>query len=337
MNIKDIAKKAGVSFSTVSKVLNNYPDVGPETKEKVLKLIKENNYIPNSSARKLAQKSSTTIGVIISGFDQIALGDNSALQIIKGILEAAGENQYEIIFYPLTSFRQQQKTYQQLCYEHNLAGAIIFGLQTDDPYYEQADSSDLPCVTIDFTLPGKNYSSVSIDNVEATRKATEFMILNGHRFIAAINGKEKSIVGLERYAGYCQALQDHKIPLSKDYVADAKFSEEIAFKKSLTMLVEHPELTAFVCASDIMAVGVYHAAKKAGRKVGKDLAIIGFDDLPIATFLDPKLSTIRQNFFQFGVNAFNLLTEMLNGNPVEKHVFTKYDLEIRESTFSIFQ
>lgn len=336
ITIKDIAEKAGVSFSTVSKVLNNYPDVSAETKDKVLKVIEEFNFIPNSSARKLAQKNRTTLGIIISGLEQNEPGDISALQILKGVLNAAQNSPYEIVFYPVTTYLQHQKSFHQFCNENNLAGAILSGLQTDDPYFEQAANSTLPCVTIDFVLPGPNNSALSVDNVEAAYSATMLLINNGHRKIGAVNGKENSVVGLERYAGYCQALLDSDIPVQKEYVCDAEFSEETAYEKSLIMLSLHPELTAVVCASDVMAAGVYRAAEKLGKTVGVDLAITGFDDFPIAGYLNPPLTTIRQNFFQFGVDALHTLTQMLEGHKkTKKHVFTEYELIIRNSTYKI--
>ncbi len=332
--IKDIAEKAGVSFSTVSKVLNNYPDVGAKTKEKVLRVIEENKFIPNSSARKLAQKSSTTLGVIISGLEEILPGDISTLQILQGVLEAAKGTDYDIVFYPLTVHRQKQKTFQQFCRENNIGGAVISGLQTDDPYFRQVASSSLPCVTIDFKLPGRNHSALSVDNISASKAATEFLIEQGHHCIGAICGKENSVVGQERFAGYRQALAENGLPYQPEFCGDGSFNDEIAYSVTCKILKDHPEVTALVCASDIMAVAAYRAADKLGRKVGKDLAVIGFDDLPIATYVTPKLTTIQQDFFAFGQEATVLLQEILLAEkPARGQVFIPYTLLERESTF----
>ncbi len=333
LTIKDIAKKSGVSYSTVSKVLNNYPDIGEETRKKVMAVVNEFNFTPNISARKLVQKSSNIIGFIMSGLEASDTNDVAPLQILKGALSYIHKTNYDIIFYPITSEIQKQKSYSQFCRENNITGVVLSGLRTDDPYYVDASNSDLPCVTIDFALPGKQNSCISIDNVEAARSAVEFLVRSGHKHIGTVNGKAKSVVGLERCAGYCQALLDGNLPIINEYVIDGEFNEEIAYEKSLVLLTRYPEITALFCASDVMAMGVYRAAKKLGRKIPQDLSVVGFDDLPLASYAAPPLTTIRQNFFQFGEYSIKLLIDILGQKTAFSHqVYVDYNLILRDST-----
>lgn len=330
--IKDIARLAGVSYSTVSKVINDYPDIGEDTRAKVLKIIKEQNFSPNNSARKLVTKKSRTIAVIMCGFDQLNENDIIPLQILKGVLISAQTINYEVAFYPITSFVQEQKSYAAFCRENNIEGAILSGIKTDDRYFHELIETNIPCVLIDVYAQGQNISSISVDNVDASLTAVEYLIKNNHKHIGVINGKLQSVVGLERYAGYCQALINNNFPLNKKYVVDGQFQEDIAYEQCKQLLLNNPEITALFCASDIMAIGAMQALRELNLKIPEDISIIGFDDVPLAKYLTPALTTIRQDFYKSGYDAMNLLIDLIEKKSEKGlHAFNSYDLIVRNS------
>lgn len=330
LTIKDIAKIAGVSYSTVSKVLNNYPDVGEETRKRVQKVIEEHRFTPNSSAQKLSMKKSNNIAIIMSNLFEVEDIDVIPLQELKGAVENAKNLGYEVALYSITSDSQKYKTYYSFCIENNIIGAIFSGIRTDDIYFQELANNDFPCVLIDIYAQGEHSSSLSIDNIEASIAGVQYFIDHGHRNIAIINGKLKSIVGIERYAGYCQALVDNGIELNSRYSISGYFDEDEAYFAGKKLLEENPEITAVFCASDIMAIGLYRAVKELGMQVGEDISIIGFDDIPLAKYITPALTTIRQDFFQFGYKSVDLLTDLIKKNKGQ-HLFMDYELVERES------
>ncbi len=337
VTIKDVARMAGVSPSTVSKVLNGYTDISPETKENVLRVVGETRFIPNTSARRLVQKKSRTIGFVMHGLEMTNPSDAMQMQLLKGALLCAQSTPYDLVFIPTTAYIQQERSYDQLCRGNNLAGTILSGLQNDDRYYQEAGASSLPCVTIDFSLEGKRGSSVLIDNLEAARCAVDYLIEQNHREIGLMGGKEKdgkenTAVGLERYCGYCQSLIDHGIPLHREYVVHGEFSESIAYEQAKALLQRQPQITALFCVSDIMALGVYHAAEELGKRIPEDLSIVAFDDFPLAPYVHPALTTVRQHFDSVGSKAVKLLIALIEKDSrMTGPVYSTYELILRDS------
>ena len=225
ITIKELAKIAGVSYSTVSKALNNYPDIGEETKKRVLELAKEYNYSPNTSAQNLSSKTKRNIALIISNLDQVDDNDNLSTKALQGAISGADFLGYDLLVFPINSKSQKTKSYYTICQENNIMGAILSGIKTDDQYFIELANSEIPYVLIDIYAEGNHSSSISVDNVEASREAVNYLIKQGHTNIGIMNGKLNSIVGIERYAGYIQALLDNGIVPKKEYSFDANFDE----------------------------------------------------------------------------------------------------------------
>ena len=336
ITIKEVARLAGVSTSTVSKVINNYRDIGPETKERVLRVIEETHFLPNRSARRLVQKKSKTVGFILGGIENTDTHDIRPVQLMKGALEYIQNTGYEIVFLPATCQMQLQTSYDQICHENNLAGVVVSGLQTDDPYYREASESELPCVSIDFALKGARHASVLLNDQQAAHCAMDYLIAQNHREIGLINGKKNSVVGLERYYGYCQSLTDHDIAVNPNYIVFANFQQDTAYVKAKRLLKEEPQITALFCASDVMALGVYHAAAELGRRIPDDLSIVAFDDMPIAPYVHPPLTTLRQYFDAVGSKAVELLLSILqNTADTSRPVYSNFELIVRDSARKI--
>ncbi|MGE8203002.1 LacI family DNA-binding transcriptional regulator [Heyndrickxia sp. NPDC080065] len=333
--IKDIARVAGVSVTTVSRGLNGYSDVSEKTREKILRVAKELNYSPNTLARSLVMNKSKTIGLLVSGLNKSSAKDNITFEMLSGINEFVGESDYDLVLFSTTSTKQREKTYTQLCKERRVDGVIIQGIRTDDPYLKEVVESEIPCVLIDIPLTSPNVGYVTTDNVLGAKKGVQHLIDSGHTNIGLINGHDFAFVSQQRLQGYKDAFQKANLPIRNEWIANGEFSEEAAEQAALKLLKEHPELTAVFCASDLMALGVIKAARKMGIEVPKELSIVGFDDIILASYVTPSLTTISQNTFRMGYEATKLLLDILEGRT-DNHVVTLgTELRIRESTKSI--
>lgn len=332
--IKDIARVAGVSVTTVSRGLNGYADVSEKTRKKILDIAKELNYSPNTLARSLVMNTSRTIGLLVSGLNKSSSKDNITFNILAGINSFVGESGYDLILFSTNSVKQAEKTYTQLCRERRVDGAIIQGIRTDDPYLKEVVESDIPCVLIDIPLTSKTVGYVTTHNVLGAKKAVQHLISLGHEKIGLINGHEFAFVSQERLKGYEQALSDAGLVCNEEWIKNGEFSDRVAEEVSLKLLKEHPEVTAIFCASDLMALGVLKSARKLGIAVPNDLSIIGFDNIMLSSYVSPSLTTIAQDTFQIGYEAAKLLLSIFE-NGASSHVVTVgTELITRESTKS---
>lgn len=330
--IKDIAKAAGVSVTTVSRALNGYSDVSEKTRQKIMLIAKELNYSPNTLARGLVMNVSKTIGLLVSGLNRESEKDQIIFSILTGVNESVSEKDYDLILFNTNSSKQREKTYSQLCRERRVDGVIIQGIKTDDPYLREVVESEIPCVLIDIPVHSENVGYVTTDNKIGAVKAVEHLISLGHENIGMINGHSKAFVSQKRQEGYTEALKKHGLPVNPDWIRNGQFEEETAFAEAKLLLQKNSEISAIFCASDLMALGALKAAKSLGRKVPEDLSVVGYDDIILSSYSNPPLTTISQNFFQLGYQAAHLLVNMLEGKSEPQVVTMSTKLIKRNST-----
>ncbi|WP_409252316.1 LacI family DNA-binding transcriptional regulator [Bacillus sp. SCS-153A] len=333
--IKDIAKAAGVSVTTVSRALNGYSDVKELTRQKIVAVAKELNYSPNSLARSLVMNKSQTIGLLVSGFTKESVKDNFTVEVLAGVNECASEMNYDLVLFNTNSSMQREKTYTQLCRERRVDGVIIQGIRTDDPYLKEVVDSDIPCVLIDIPIASENVGYVTTDNELGADKAVQHLIELGHRNIGMVNGHEYAFVSQKRLNGYKRALENAGLPFKPEYVVDGSYKEGESNKVTKELLSNHPEITAIFCASDLMAIGSLKAVQEIGKKVPADISIIGYDDILLASYVSPALTTIAQNKFQLGFEAAQMLLNLLTKGDQLKQVILHTELKERNSTASI--
>ncbi|MCM3598620.1 LacI family transcriptional regulator [Metabacillus idriensis] len=330
--IKDIAKAAGVSVTTVSRALNGYSDVNEKTRQKISRIAKELNYSPNTLARGLVMKKSKTIGMLVSGMDRVSSKDNFTFEVLSGVNECISERDYDLVLFSTTTTKQREKTYSQLCRERRVDGAILQGMKIDDPYLKEVVESDIPCMLIDIPIASNSVGYVTTDNVLGAKRAVEHLISLGHTKIALINGHDQAYVSKQRLKGYLDALMEAKLEVNEDWIVSGDFSEEKAELVTEKLLREHPEITAVFCASDLMALGAMKSAKASGTPVPEGLSVIGYDNILLAAYSNPALTTMAQNKFELGYQAANSLIDMLEGKSGSNVITLKTDLIIREST-----
>jgi LacI family transcriptional regulator len=335
--LKDIAIITGFSITTVSRALNGYSDVNEKTRLIIQTAAKKIDYVPNILARSLVMQQSKTIGFIITGLQRENIKDSFNYEILCGISDCSTKLQYECVILSTTTSKQRNKTYTQLCSERQLDGVIIQGLKMDDPYLHEAINSKIPCVLIDIPVDGDNLGFVTSNQSESVKNAIKYLHIMGHRNICYVNGSSHAHVSKIRKDAYLKSLQECGLLYKKEYVVNGDFSEEKARQVIIPLLLNHPEITAVFCASDIMALGVLRAARELGLNVPNQLSIVGFDNILLSQYVTPSITTIAQNPYEMGIKSTEILIKLINGDNsvVRKHELIN-EFILRDSVSQLF-
>lgn len=334
MNIKDIAAIAKVGVSTVSRVINGHPDVNEKTRKRVLEVIKENNYVPNNSARILKQTSTRNIGILVKGVFNPFFSE--ILKLVSVGIQNAG---YTMILQH-HNCENDIGTMIGFIKEKRLQGIICLGGNFIDLTDEDLEAVNIPivllsvdCVTIKNL---KRCSSVSINNQKAMKLGINYLVENGHRDIGIILGDFSDFgVSRQRYEGYVSTLKQYKIPIVPSYVGYGHYDYKDSYKTCTEMLNENPYITAIFCISDVMAIGASKASFDMGRIVGKDIAIMGFDGMDMAKYYEPTLTTIKQPRVEMSQLSVELLLQLLRGETENKHIYLDVELIEGDSCFKV--
>lgn len=328
--IKDIAKAAGVSVTTVSRALNGYSDVNEQTRLRIQEIAEQLDYTPNHIARGLVMNRSKTIGFLTSQSFPSNSKDTFTLDILAGINDYANESGYDLILFQ--SRPAGDRTYYQMCRERQLEGVITQNLPHNLSAAKELAATGLPSVFIDNPVEGDNTSFVTTDNADGARQALVHLIDLGHEHIGFINGNHYAYVSRERRKGYEETLREFGLPCQEEYIREAASNEKLAEKEAIDLLQTHPQITAVFCASDLMAHGVMRAAHQLGYVLPRDLSIIGFDDLVLAEYFSPPLTTVHQDRYSLGYRACELLIEKIEGRETPASLVLPASLTVREST-----
>jgi len=326
-NIRDIARMAGVSVATVSKVINNYPHISPKTKEKVMTVIKDAQFMPNSVARGLVKGRSMTLGMFLT----TGLVHPFFVHILAGMEDSLKESGFDLLYLSQVNWNPDY-SFVRHCMSRNVEGVVVFGFQRFDLNLDELVQSEIPAIFIDLDMLGKKAGYVTSDNVDGIRKSVRYLKEIGHTRIAFLTGGLESYVGKLRFEGYKQGLADLGLPYLSEYVYIGDFSRESGIEATQKFLSLEHRPTAIVCSSDMGAVGVIEAMKEAGLSVPGDMSVIGFDDIDIATHTMPSLTTIRQDTFGIGQNSIRLLLEIINNaNCPPPTMIVPTELVVRDS------
>lgn len=326
--LKDIAERAGVTAATVSMVINNKPNISENTRRKVLKIAKELNYYPNVIARGLATRKSNAIGVIVPN-----LASSFVVRILQGIKSTNRDINYTVqLFDTLGQNETESQLFQRLARERRIDGAILISSTTTDNELKIFSEESVPCIVV--TRCCDFLDSVYVNHVQGGYDATSYLIEKGHTNIACVACRKPALPAEDRVRGYKQALADHNIVFTPEYVldvADDNMDDGLKIFETLKNLSPRPT-AVFVPAGDYVAIGIMKEAKHNGLLVPQDLAIVGFDDIPAAEVIEPSLTTVRQPKLEMGDYAINLLIDKLEGRELSvKHKELQTKFIIRES------
>jgi DNA-binding LacI/PurR family transcriptional regulator len=330
-SIHEIAKRAGVSITTVSRALNNYSDISPATKQMILDLCEELDYHPNPAAKSLASKKSNVIALILSDIKETDSNGNIIYRLLLGAQATCAEQGYELIIIFSNAQKQQKKSLKILSKERNVCGFIIYGLKMTDPYYDEIAISNIPCVTIDVDTSGGRHAVVCTNNVEAVEQVVDFLYKKGHRHIAMMNGSKEAFISHIREKGFRNAMRRYNLEIMNGTICYADYFEAKAYQMAKVLLKEHNEITAVFAGSDIMAMGVLRAVHELGKKTPRDIAVVGFDGIQVGEYTQPPLTTVCQNFKLMGSSAADKVINMIEGKPYNHVDFVPHELIIRHS------
>ena len=331
VTIKDIAKLAGVTHPTVSRVINNNPVIGEKTRTKVLKIIKELKYQPNLIARGLVNKK-TKVFVLIT-----PVLDPHILPIIKGVEESCKKYDYALMIKSTDYWADERLSYLQIAENWLVDGIFIL----NDVYYKtipakvkKLQNEKIPFVFINKYLGSKKVNTVSIDNYDAVYQAIKHFVSLGRERIGTLSGGLRPVDGVERFEGYKEALKKFNLEYDESIVKHSYWDREEAYEDMKSMLYavnKRPD--AMFCANDWMAMGAIKAIQEKGLKVPEDIAVIGFDDIETGRYIKPSLTTLRPPLEDIGDKAIKLLLKVIEDpdTPIDE-ISLKADLRVRQST-----
>jgi len=331
ITIADIAQKAHVSAMTVSRVLSGKGPVAAGTAAKIKKIIKELDYQPNWLARSLSSKKSLILGVTIPQQEQVLL-DNYIAQALRGITDVAQQADYRILLIPFDPFRGTDDEYVNWARSKLIDGLILVKTNMGDPRIEALADSGFPFVLLNHKLKNKNVNFVDARNVTGGGLAVEYLYEKGHRKIACVTGNLDESNARDRWRGFKDSMKKLHLDLREDWIIPGWFDQQTAYIESQRLFPAAEIPSAVFCCDDYMAIGVMKRIKELGLSVPQDVALVGFDDIELASYITPSLTTIRQPLTQLGRRAVHLLLQLIEGSKYPPlHEFLDVELMERES------
>ncbi len=336
VTIRELARLSGVSVGTVSRALNGYADVRPETRERITRLAQELDYTPAAAARSLVTQRSHVIGVFMeTGEGHPDLQHPFFHEVLGGLKQRAGAQGYDLLLFaserPGNGYGPH--SYLKRARHHSVDGVVLIGLDPEDPEVRRLTRAEVPCVGIDMDLDGPATEVVMSDNVSGAEEAVRHLHGLGHRRIATITGMLESRPGIDRLRGYRAAAQALGLAYRDEYVAYGDFYAESGREQTARLLRLPERPTAIFAAADMMAIGAVRAVAEAGLRVPEDVSIVGFDDIQLAPHINPPLTTMRQDKLGLGAAAGDALVARIAGDPGRQPLLRlPVELVVRGST-----
>jgi LacI family transcriptional regulator len=328
ITIGELAKIAGVSKTTVSRVLNNKPDVDSQTRERILSLITEYDFQPNAFAKAISLQKSNHIGLLIPHKAEYVFSNPFYTEVMRGVSTEVDEQGYYLL----------------VCYAHEINYLDIYKQKRVDGFVllspgsfhrnivETLNAEQVPFVSTAKISDEERMTFVDVDNFHGAILVMEHLVGLGHRRIAYI-GKPTLKSSQDRLNGYQHMMKKCNLPYSDELVLITETSSiESGYDAAMHMLHYSQPPTAFFLANDVMAIGAINAARECGLVVPKDISVVGFDDIPLASFVNPPLTTVRQPAFKKGVNAARMLIEYLESHEMPPSLTMDVELIVRQST-----
>lgn len=307
--IRDVAKRAGVGLGTVSRVLNESPQVSAATRQRVLEVIEDLNFHPSLIARRLSLGRSLTIAVVASFFTRPA-----TVERLRGVSLTLADTEYDLIVFDVESAERRRTIFQELGRRSDMDGVLVISLPADRADLEHIQAGGIPVVIIDVDDPQlEGFHQVVTDDVRGGRMAVEHLIELGHKRIGFISDPLTDAfhfsASQRRFEGYKQALHEHGLALNPAWHRHGEHGRYEAKRLASEMIALAERPTAIFAASDTQAIGVLEAAREAGLRIPAELSVVGYDDVEIAAYLD--LTTIRQMLYESGSSGVTLLLETI--------------------------
>jgi DNA-binding LacI/PurR family transcriptional regulator len=327
VSIYDIAKKAGVSPSTVSRALEDHPRIGATTRKRIQELAREMHYVPSTVAKSLAANKTWAIGMVLAAISDPFMG-----RVVEGVEQAAIEAGFNVFISTSQNDQQREIAVIKMLQKRRVDGIIVIASHLFEQYPRLFERSKVPIVVINEQKPGETMHFVTVDDVHAARLAVEHLLALGHRRIGFVGVTNRPKSNRYRLKGYQDALAAAGIALDPALIFSSDSIEDHARRGGASL---EPLLTAgataVFCYNDATAIGLLAACHKRGLCVPDNLSIIGFDDIDMATYAMPPLTTIRQPRFELGQRAMDMMLALLDGQEPENQ-FVPTELVVRQTT-----
>jgi len=335
MTLEGIARLAGVSRSTVSRVVNDDPKVNAATRERVWQIIKEHDFHPNTAARALARRRNQIIGVVIPQTLTTVFSDPYFSILIQGIAAACEERDYYLMLSLIV--RKADDTFRHLVRGGHVDGLIVASATTEDHFVTRLLANHFPFVLIGRAPERTDIITIDADNVRGAGMAAQHLARMGYTRIATITGPLNMVAAIDRREGYLAGLRSVGLEAPPYYIQEGDWSEWSGQRAMKALLEASPPPQAVFVASDSMAIGALKAIRAAGLRVPDDIALVGFDDIPLASAVEPPLTTVRQPIDRLGYLAASTLIDLLQANPATNesigahHIVLPTELVVRAS------
>jgi len=331
VTIKDIAKSTGKSITTVSRALHDYDDVSESTKELVRRTSEEMGYTPNLLAQRLQKRRTETIGLILPTFGP-RFADPFFSEFLAGVGNTAARYDYDLLVSTKAPGEQEMEAYRRKVQGRQVDGFIVLRTRRQDPRIEYLSQTNVPFAVFGRVESDMSFPFVDEDGFDGMKQVTEHLIKLGHRRIACIASSPELMFSQHRLAGFKAGLATNNLPFRDALLVEGDLTQRGGYGQAECLLDLQDPPTAIIACNDLMALGAMSAAQRRGLVVGRDIAITGFDDTPLAEHAHPPLTTVHQPIYQIGSMICEMLLETLLGKEIDqKHVLLKPTLIVRQS------
>lgn len=333
VTIKDIAKAAGVSPSTVSRVISNHSRISKATTIKVKRIMEEMGYHPNVMAKSLVSKTTNTLAIVLPRPAEELFQDFFFGELLRGILAHSTKAGYDMLLAAATSPTDEQETISRLVLGRRVDGVVLLSSRQDDPLIQMLSDHDFPTVLIGRTEGHDNIITVDTDNVQAAYDATTHLIKQGHSKIGFVIGVPNLTVSVDRLEGYRKAMQQAGLAMNPEWIIDSEFLQQSGYR-AMSFVMNIPERpTALVVIDDVTAFGVLRGVTELGFSVPNDICLISFNNIALSELASPALSSVDIGTYQLGYTASHLLVRRLQDNASSQtRNIIPHRLVVRESS-----
>jgi LacI family transcriptional regulator len=331
VTLQDIADRLGVSVATVSRALAGYDDVAPSTRQRVLQAAQEMGYRPNIIARMLQKQRTDTIGFIIPTHGP-RFSDPFFSELLTGVGNKAAEQEFDLLVSTRAPGAEELKAYERMVMERRVDGLLVVRTRQRDQRIAYLIEQSFPFVAFGRSDLGADFPYLDVDGETGLRQLTQHLIDLGHRRIAYVSAPLDLMFASHRLEGYKEVLAANSIPFDETLVTVGELTERSGYAAGRDFLTQDKRPTAIITCNDLMALGVISAAQGLGLAVGHDVAVAGFDDIPLAEHSHPPLTTVRQPIYEIGQRICEMVIRLLQGEALEeRHVILEPQLVVRES------
>jgi LacI family transcriptional regulator len=334
IKLKDLAEKTGYSITTVSRALAGYSDVSEKTRQYILEMAASLDYQPHQVAQQLRNQRTQTLGMIIPANER-SFSNDFFTQLILSVGDAASLAHYDVLISAQPPGDSEMAAYRKIVGGNRVDGMILARSRRHDPRIQYLKNQRFP-----FTVSGRgapdedtDFPYIDVDSQAGIRMVVEHFASLGHRHIGLILPPEDVAYTGYRHIGYREGLEHASLPYEPAYVANGDLMRSGGYQEAKKLLERHPELTAIVACNDLMAFGAMNAIQERGWRVGQDIAVAGFDDIPSAEYSYPTLTTVHQPIYEIGQRLVKMLLDIVAGRPLDQtQVILPCTLVVRESS-----